>query len=546
MSSSMSNSMQTQGLASLSLKMDQETKLVQKQGIVTILGFESERARATASSLRRTLSADLSSKRWLDSQNGFYPMKKIASSEQLSHPNVIADSFSSSEGEDDHEDGKEMGAEGEIERGQFDIWSSIQQDNNKEQEKAAGQFYIWSSIISQKANDDDAIKSLPNYVHPLVKRSQSSLNEKSLEICTESLGSETGSDGFSYPPSETGDAEEDKEEEQQEEPERVAVQPFEAEECLPKYNYSAAAKKSPPRSFPPPLSSLSRQAGPSLHMRSRRDNGRLVLEAVSVPCQNNFRAQRQDGRLVLSFANLPNHEESKEDATEEQEEHHMEDMEEEFGGDQEETEHEEFDDDESETEEEEVGGMEIDESDNRDKIETVTEQAPILSRGIAGVHRLAMMMNKPVGLVNTDPKWSKKFNKVVEFEDVEVAEPTSIAKSLPPRPRVARLIPSVPAATSAAAAAAASLNAYEYYWRTKPTPTASPVANPLTDKQNNSYLTNNSKLVFSKDINQTPNEQQQLVVLRGKNGDYLVHKLKSCKESRRSLLFWEPYCIATS
>jgi hypothetical protein len=26
----------------------------------------------------------------------------------------------------------------------------------------------------------------------------------------------------------------------------------------------------------------------------------------------------------------------------------------------------------------------------------------------------------------------------------------------------------------------------------------------------------------------------------------LVHNLKSCKDSRRSFLFWEPYCIATS
>jgi hypothetical protein len=43
-----------------------------------------------------------------------------------------------------------------------------------------------------------------------------------------------------------------------------------------------------------------------------------------------------------------------------------------------------------------------------------------------------------------------------------------------------------------------------------------------------------------------PNEQQELVVLRGNKGDYLVPLLKSCKEPRKSLLFWEPHCIATS
>ncbi|KAI4334173.1 hypothetical protein L6164_018894 [Bauhinia variegata] len=511
------------------------SKSTQAQGIVTILGFDSERTRAPAPSLRRTLSADMSSKKWL-SQNGFCPMKKIASSQQLSQSKITAESFSSSEGEDDqyHEDRKEMEAEGEAERGQFDIWNSIQQDKKKKEQERAGQFDIWSSIISQK-NNDDAIKSLPNYVHPLVKRSQSSLSEKSLEICTESLGSETGSNEFSsYPPSETGDGEEDKEEEQQQqEPERWTVQPFEAEEYLPKYNYAAAAatKKSPARSFPPPLPSLARQDGPSLHMRSRRDNGRLVLEAVSVPSQNNFRAQRQDGRLVLTLAN---HEESKEGATEEQ---HMEDIGDESEGDQEEKEHEEFEDDESESEEEEVGGIEIDEGNTRDNIETFTEQAPILSSGIPGAHRLAMMMNKPVGLVNKNPKWSEKSNEVVEFQDVKVAEPTPVAKSLPPRPRVGRFIPSAPATASAA-----SLNAYEYYWKTKPTP----AAKPPTYQQNSSPLNNNSKLVSSKDMNETPNEQQRLVVLRGKNGDYLIHKLKSCKESRRSFLFWEPYCIATS
>ena len=75
---------------------------------------------------------------------------------------------------------------------------------------------------------------------------------------------------------------------------------------VPKQNY--AEKKSLPRSFPPPL--------PSLHMRSHRDNGRLFLQAVSVPSQNNFCAQRENGRLVLTFADVEVAEEEEEEEEE--------------------------------------------------------------------------------------------------------------------------------------------------------------------------------------------------------------------------------------
>lgn len=100
-------------------------------------------------------------------------------------------SSSDSDSSDDCKERKDL----EIEN----IWSAIQKDKNKESEKA-GAFDIWSSIVSQKTNEDASKSSSslpPPYVHPLVKRSQSSLSEKSLEICTENLGSETGSDGLS-------------------------------------------------------------------------------------------------------------------------------------------------------------------------------------------------------------------------------------------------------------------------------------------------------------------------------------------------------------
>lgn len=484
--------------------MDQETKLVHNQGILTILGSATVRNEVTSSSLRlrRTLSDDMSSKKWL-SQNGFTPMKRMtASSEDLSRSEFIPDSFSSSSSEgDDKYEQENKRLESEEQPGQSDIWTSIQRDKNKNREQP-GQLDIWSSILSQKANEDSSKSLPPPYVHPLVKRSQSSLSEKSLEICTESLGSETGFDLLSTdPPSETGDAGEGKEEEQEQ---KVTEEAEEDNFEVPKYNNTANSKKFCRRSFPPPLPSLSRSDGPSLHMRPHRDDGRLVLKAVSVPSQNNFSAQRQDGRLVLTFANQECKEEDSVEVMEEAEEDRMEE--------ESEDELRVFEEDD-EKEEEEVG-----------EIETMGDQPTMLSSGIT---RLTWTMNKPVELVDSNPNWSEKLNEVVKLENV---------------PGVARLI-----SPASAIGSTTSINVYEYYWRANPTPKSNPLTiqrdcNTSSNVKNN----NSSRFIVSGDMNQNSNETQQLVVLRGKNGDYLVHNLKCCKESRRSFLLWEPYCVATS
>ncbi|KAJ6815025.1 putative protein FAF-like, chloroplastic [Iris pallida] len=62
-------------------------------------------------------------------------------------------------------------------------------------------------------------------------------------------------------------------------------------------------RRSPSRSFPPPLRSISSRDGPCVQMRPRREDGRLVVEAVAVPSQNYLHARRQGGRLLLSFIN---------------------------------------------------------------------------------------------------------------------------------------------------------------------------------------------------------------------------------------------------
>lgn len=480
---------------------------IEKQGIVSILRSDSDQIKAP--SLRRTLSADMSSKKWL-AQSGFSPMKKIASSERL--PNLVADS--SSEEEEEGEDECE--------------------GKNKEAERP-GRFDVWSSILLSKKADDESSKLPPPYVHPLVKRSMSTLSEKSLEICTESLGSETGSDVFSSPaPSETGDAEEDKEVQPQPESQ------FLDREDLPvaKNNYS----KKVSTKFPPPLPSLARCDGPSLLMHSHRENGRLVLEAVSIPSQNYFHAQREDGRLVLTFANTPDSKEPNSEETIDQEEEvidHKEDDVEEIDKIFEATEGENDSEDEEEEEEEEM--VKVENEDGAKEIELVMEQATKLPSGVINVHRSALMIKKLIGQDNRNPTWTTKYNKPVHLVDMEEEEEEEeekglnpLAQSLPRPTRLARLIPSPLAA--APVPAAASFNTYEYFWRAKPT--VATTVNPLNKNSCNKVILSNS----------TPkaDEEQGMVLLRGNKADYLVPLLKGCKEPRRSLLLWEPYCIATS
>lgn len=167
---------------------------------------------------------------------------------------------------------------------EFGLWDSIQEREKKKkktEEDKTESPDIWGSVIKSRKD----FNANP-YVAP--RQMGKCLSEKSLEICTESLGSETGSDGFSsYPSSENGDSDEEE---------------FEVEDQGKPVKYSY--KKSPPRrSFPPPLPTLSGPDGELVRMQPRRDNGRLVLEAMSVPSQSTFSAQRQDGRLVLTLVN---------------------------------------------------------------------------------------------------------------------------------------------------------------------------------------------------------------------------------------------------
>uniref|UniRef100_A0A7N0SYJ4 FAF domain-containing protein n=1 Tax=Kalanchoe fedtschenkoi TaxID=63787 RepID=A0A7N0SYJ4_KALFE len=121
------------------------------------------------------------------------------------------------------------------------------------------------------------------YVHPSATHSAFWLSEKSLDLCTESLGSETGSE-FIENSIFSSSACENK-------------IPVKREQRQARNREVAAAKK---QLFPPPLTTM---CGPdAIHVRAHREDGRLILKASKTPVRRScFQVDRSNGRLRLSF-----------------------------------------------------------------------------------------------------------------------------------------------------------------------------------------------------------------------------------------------------
>ncbi|XP_012490558.2 protein FANTASTIC FOUR 1 [Gossypium raimondii] len=181
----------------------------------------------------------------------------------------------------------------------------------------------WSCIQSL-SNAKASTENDKVYVHPLVKRSASRLSEKSLEMCTERLGSETGS--------EVSDCSDD-----------ISLFSMDTRSQTVACNIPpkprAIRKMSRSSSFPPPLTSIS--GSNCVQVKSHREGGRLVLQAVSFPpCRTYFHAERSYGRLRLSlykdaspvFQDQDGQEEDQEEEEEEEEEEETVVEEEEFYG----------------------------------------------------------------------------------------------------------------------------------------------------------------------------------------------------------------------
>lgn len=155
----------------------------------------------------------------------------------------------------------------------------------KYQETNNNGFSFLNILENSSKNSKNLDQNVDVYVHPMVKRSASALSSKSLEMCTESLGSETGSDV-----SENGD-----------EFYQISLGERERIRESQRSKYRSFDRKIPRNDFPPPLTSISGSDG-TVKVKQHRENGRLVIKAVSFSnCSTNFQAERTNGRLKLTL-----------------------------------------------------------------------------------------------------------------------------------------------------------------------------------------------------------------------------------------------------
>ncbi|XP_074289618.1 uncharacterized protein LOC141614768 [Silene latifolia] len=505
---------------------------LEKKGIVSILCSDFSNPKISSSlnnninininnTIKRSMSAaDMSSQKW--QQTNEFPLKRLQSSDHLQ--SLVE--------EEENDKGKKVGQGGAAFE---DIWSSI--------------------LINKKTDGAGSGADPAPYVHPLVKRA-SSLSEKSLEICTESLGSETGSDGFSSPLSDHGEEHEVVDEEYI--VENVIVRNNDYVDVGNKCSYNYQVKNNKKvnnnngngngygvvKSFPPPLLSLAhRDDGSNVEMRTRRQDGRLVVEAVSVPSRNCFRARREDGRLLLTLTNDNDNEDDEEEEFEDEDDEVVEDV-----------------------------GDDVQVSDGvvakvANALTFVMEESEAASglpkTRVINVHTASpmMIMTKLMELTSTRnvSSWPRTSNRTVitslDEGDEDVLGKQVEVESKPAQKKVSALLPPRPR-VSTAKTAADVLNAYEYYWRRSDSPTAAAVAllTPLAGKQSSAkgvvvspqVVKDTNKLLLGHNVKGVPKGEVVLVKAETVGGEYLVPMLRGCKEPRRSLFFWEPFCIATS
>ncbi|XP_058001058.1 protein FANTASTIC FOUR 3-like isoform X2 [Hevea brasiliensis] len=145
----------------------------------------------------------------------------------------------------------------------------------------------WSflqALSNTSQGPEESMEKENTYVHPLIKRYPSTLSEKSLELCTENLGNENGTDTVeksifslcSVEP-EAGNS-----------PTREQQKPRQL----------LGAGKANSRSFPPPLTTMI--GSECLRVRPHREDGRLIIKAVKVLSTHaHFQTERSHGRLRL-------------------------------------------------------------------------------------------------------------------------------------------------------------------------------------------------------------------------------------------------------
>ncbi|KAI9118914.1 hypothetical protein K1719_009589 [Acacia pycnantha] len=163
----------------------------------------------------------------------------------------------------------------------------------------------WNILLSLKKTEDPQNV----YVHPSEKHSSSMLTGKSMEMCTESLGCETGSDNASENMDEFALLSSEN-----------STTGYSRHNSEPTRSYSVSRRMKRSNSFPPPLTSITDLGG--VQVRPRREDGRLILEAVATPSvQPCFQAKRSNGRLTLTmFQTFLSDDDDDEEEEEEEEE----------------------------------------------------------------------------------------------------------------------------------------------------------------------------------------------------------------------------------
>ncbi|KAK7366521.1 hypothetical protein VNO80_08514 [Phaseolus coccineus] len=169
-------------------------------------------------------------------------------------------------------------------------------------------YAAWSTIQALSSGPKEST-SFDSYVRPPLKPPSLRLGPKSLELCTENLGNETGSDII-----ESGI-------------EMLSSHSSECGEGEASFGIREKEKRKARegRSFPPPLTTI--RGSESIRVRPHREGGRLVLQLTKVP--SSFQAERSPGRLRLCFwKEVQHHEHIEEVGVEDDEEEEVEKAEE--------------------------------------------------------------------------------------------------------------------------------------------------------------------------------------------------------------------------
>ncbi|CAA3031480.1 protein FANTASTIC FOUR 3-like [Olea europaea var. sylvestris] len=170
---------------------------------------------------------------------------------------------------------------------------SARTDQSKNENLEIGNWSFLHSLTKIPTCPKEEMENDNSYVHR--KSSFPKLNGKSLDLCTENLGSETGTeciaDSTSIFSLDTFSSQCETSCPMNQQQQKVHQQMKSSRNN--KMTTSC-------RSFPPPLTTMSGSS--SLQIRAHREDGRLIIKAVDAPFRHSYlQSERSHGRLRLSF-----------------------------------------------------------------------------------------------------------------------------------------------------------------------------------------------------------------------------------------------------